>query len=106
LADSRRKLTAALGLALAFAVVAPLVPTDAHAQITMRSPSWSQLTPQEQKVLAPLAPEWDKLDAQRKQKWRGLAQRYPKMSPDEQQRIQQQMNTWARLTPQERAVAR
>ena len=72
----------------------------------MRSPSWSQLSPQERKILAPLAPEWDKLDAQRKQKWRGLAQRYPRMAPDEQQRVQQQMNSWAKLSPQERAVAR
>ena len=72
----------------------------------MRSPSWSQLSPQEQKVLAPLAPEWDKLEPQSKQKWRGLAQRYPTMAPDEQQRVHQQMQSWAKLSPQERAVAR
>jgi len=80
--------TVALGFALALAVTAAFVPTAAQAQITMRSPSWSQLSPQEQNVLAPLAPEWDKLDAQRKTKWRGLAQRYPKMEPVEQQRVQ------------------
>ena len=106
LARPRRKLTAALGLALGIAVLASLAPPSAHAQITMRSPSWSQLTPQEQKVLAPLAPEWDRLEPQSKQKWRGLAKRYPKMAPDVQQRVQQQMESWAKLTPQERAVAR
>ena len=41
----RRTVTAALGLALALAVSTALVPIVAHAQITMRSPSWSQLTP-------------------------------------------------------------
>ena len=59
----------------------PSVHPSRHAQITLGSPSWSQLSPQEKQMLAPLASDWDKLDAQRKQKWRGIAQRYPKMSP-------------------------
>ena len=75
--------------AVVLVVVLALLPSAALAQITMGSPSWSQLTPQEKQVLAPLAPDWENLDAQRKQKWRGIAQRYPKMGPDEQQRIQQ-----------------
>ena len=77
--------TALLSLVL---VLAPaLIPSAAHAQIALGSPSWSQLTPQEKQVLAPLASDWNNLDAQRKQKWRGIAQRYPKMAPDEQQRL-------------------
>ena len=55
-------LTLALSLALAFA------PSAALAQITLGSPSWSQLSPQEREVLAPLAPDWDSWDSQRKQK--------------------------------------
>ena len=35
----------------------------AQAQITLKSPSWNALTPQEQQILAPLAPDWNKLDA-------------------------------------------
>ncbi len=93
-------LTLVLALAPAFFLSA------ASAQITLGSPSWSQLSPAEKQVLAPLAPEWDQWDAQRKQKWRGIAQRYPKMGPDEQQRIQQQMKSWAELTPQQRNAAR
>jgi len=93
-------------LTLALALVPALCPSVATAQITMGSPSWSQLSPSEKQVLAPLAPDWDNLDAQRKQKWRGLAQRYPKMSADEQQRIQGQMKSWAELTPQQRQAAR
>ena len=46
LAYERRKVTATLGFALALlAVSTALAPDTAQAQITMRSPSWSQLTP-------------------------------------------------------------
>ncbi len=90
----------AVALALASAPVA-------HGQITLSSPSWSQLTPQERATLAPLAPpEWDRLDAPRKQKWLGLAQRYPTMPPERQARMRDQMQAWARLTPDERRGAR
>jgi hypothetical protein len=100
----RRLIRAVLiGLALAF-----LLPAGAIAQaVAIPPPSWTDLSPAERQILAPLAPpEWDKLDAQRRLKWRGIAQRYPRMTPTEQQRVQQQMRTWAQLTPQERAAAR
>ncbi len=73
---------------------------------TAAGPNWSQLSPSERQILAPLQPEWEKLDAQRKQKWRGIAERYPRMSPAEQQRVNEQMRPWASLSPQERAAAR
>lgn len=67
-------MAAALSIvALAFAALVTSLP--AHAQIGMGSPSWSQLTPAEKQVLAPLASDWERLDPQRKQKWRGIAQR-------------------------------
>ena len=90
---------AAAGVLLAAASVT-------HAQITLKSPAWAELSPQEKQILAPLAPDWDKLDASRKAKWRGVAQRYPTMKPDEQQRMQQQMRSWASLTPEQRNAAR
>ncbi|MFO1283302.1 MAG: DUF3106 domain-containing protein, partial [Burkholderiales bacterium] len=79
-------MTAALAAALFV-----LAPAPSLAQIALKSPRWTELSPQEREVLAPLAQDWDKLDAQRKQKWRGIAQRYPKMSADEQAKIQEQM---------------
>jgi len=91
---------------LALTLALALSPSPAPAQITLGSPSWSQLTPKEREILAPLQSDWDQLDAQRKSKWRGIAQRYPKMKPDEQQRIHDQMKGWAELTPQQRATAR
>jgi hypothetical protein len=78
----------------------------ANAQTTRQNPSWGQLTPDEQQILAPIKAEWDKLDAPRKRKWIGIAQRYPKMKPEEQTRLQKRMQEWASLTPDQRRAAR
>ena len=69
-------------------------------------PAWSELTPAQQKVLAPLQPDWDSLDTTRRRKWVGIAERYPKMKPAEQQRLQKRMTDWAKLTPAQRQEAR
>ena len=69
-------------------------------------PAWSELSPSQQKVLAPLAPEWDQWDTVRRRKWVGIADRYPKMKPAEQERLQRRMEAWAKLSPAERKAAR
>jgi hypothetical protein len=69
-------------------------------------PAWSELTPAQREVLAPLAHEWDNLDTTRRKKWIGIANRYPKMKPQEQQRLQKRMRDWAALTPEQRKAAR
>lgn len=69
-------------------------------------PMWSELSPKQQAVLAPLAADWDKLDTTRRKKWVTIANRYPRMKPDEQQRLQSRMQDWANLTPAQRRVAR
>ena len=69
-------------------------------------PLWSELSPKQQAVLAPLAADWDQLDTTRRKKWVTIANRYPKMKADEQQRLQSRMQAWAKLTPAQRRVAR
>lgn len=69
-------------------------------------PLWSELSPKQQAVLAPLAADWDSLDTTRRKKWVTIANRYPKMKPDAQQRLQTRMQAWAQLTPAQRRVAR
>jgi hypothetical protein len=71
-----------------------------------KQPDWSQLTPEQQQILAPLASDWNKWDDRRRNKWLLTAKRYPKMKQDEQQRLQTQMKDWAKLTPEQRAIAR
>jgi hypothetical protein len=67
---------------------------------------WSELSPQQQHVLGPLAADWDNLDTTRRKKWVTIANRYPKMKPDAQERLQTRMQAWAKLTQDERRLAR
>ena len=69
-------------------------------------PAWSELTPVQQKILAPLQADWDSLDATRRKKWVAIANRYPTMKPQAQQRLQKRMTDWAKLTPAQREAAR
>lgn len=69
-------------------------------------PAWSELTPAQQKILAPLQADWDSLDTTRRKKWVTIANRYPGMKPQEQQRLQKRMTDWAKLTPAQRQEAR
>jgi hypothetical protein len=71
-----------------------------------KPPDWSQLTPEQQQILAPLANDWNNLDERGRKKWLLTAKRYPKMQPEEQQRLQTQMKDWVKLTPEQRQIAR
>lgn len=94
-------------LASALAVACWLAVTPALAVVPpIIQPNWSQLTPDQQKTLAPLAGEWDAMSALRRTKWLGISQRYAKMTPDEQARVQKRMRDWARLSADERKTAR
>ena len=79
------KALAALISGLCFALSAFAATAD------KKQPDWSQLTPEQQQILAPLASDWSDFDDHWRKKWLLLAKRYPKMKPDEQQRIQTQM---------------
>lgn len=71
-----------------------------------KQPDWSQLTPEQQQILAPLASDWNNFDDRRRKKWLLTAKRYPKMKPEQQQRMQTQMQDWAKLSPEQRRIAR
>lgn len=69
-------------------------------------PAWSQLKPEQQRVLAPLKDDWSNLEGPRKRKWIGIANRYPQLPAEEQARVQRRMKDWAALTPEQRSSAR
>lgn len=96
------------GIILSFALCVPVVATPPTTAIigTPPQPSWTQLSPQQKGILAPLAKDWDDLENIRKKKWLGIAERYPNMKLDEQQRVQDRMREWARLSPTERMKVR
>lgn len=98
-----------LAFALALSASAQQSPNDtatASAKSKPQRPLWSELSPKQQAVLAPLAADWETLDTTRRKKWVTIANRYPKMKPDEQARLQPRMQDWAALTPAQRRVAR
>jgi len=90
-----------LGLCLALSAFSAV-----GAAANKKSPDWAQLTPDQQRILAPLASDWNNFDERRRKKWLLTAKRYPKMKPEQQQRLQAQMQDWANLTPEQRRVAR
>jgi hypothetical protein len=91
---------AALGLfALVFACASFAAPPK-------KNPAWTDLTPEQQQTLQPLAGEWGSMDAPRKVKWIGIAKRYPAMTEVEQKRVQTRMSDWVKLSPDQRREAR
>ena len=92
------RITVAL-FALAFACAS-------HAAPPRKNPAWTDLTPEQQQTLQPLAGEWNTLDASRRTKWIGIAKRYPAMTEIEQKRVQTRMADWVKLTPDQRRGAR
>jgi hypothetical protein len=105
LAKAARALIVWLLLACMTSPVAMAQGKPASKSSTVK-PQWSELSPRQQHVLAPLAPEWENLDGTRRKKWVEIANRYPRMNPDEQIRLQKRMQDWAKLSPEQRRVAR
>ncbi len=94
-------------LAFALAVACWLIATPGHAVVSpLTQPNWAELSPEQKRILAPLASEWDQMESFRRKKWVGIAQRYPSLGAEEQARMQRRMTEWAKLTPEERKQAR
>jgi hypothetical protein len=70
------------------------------------TPSWTALTPDQKRNLAPLAAVWDAMDSVRKEKWLAIERKLSKMKPEDQLRTQERMRDWAKLSPEQRRVAR
>ncbi len=81
-------------------------PTSFVADVSFLGPQWNDLSPGQQKILAPLAAKWNDLPAERKSKWMALAQRYPTLAPADQEKLQSRMSEWASLKPRDRERAR
>jgi hypothetical protein len=78
-------------------------PADKRAETR---PSWSELTPEQQQALQPLASNWPTLSEAQKRKWIALSRNYRQMKPDEQAKLHSRMNEWVALSPQQRTLAR
>lgn len=95
------------GLTLLLLLAAgPLWADAGKGRITPPQPSWSQLNPEQKRILAPLAEEWNGMEHHRRQKWLDIARRYPRLSPEEQARMQRRMQSWHAMPPEDKERAR
>lgn len=96
-----------LALIVSLCVALPAMAAQERTERSRKEPpAWSELTPEQQRILAPLSREWGELDGTRRKKWIAIAKRYPKMTPKAQERLQKRMVEWANLTPEQRRAAR
>lgn len=103
---AKRRLLA--GLIFSLSLIASVVAAPPTTAIigTPPQPGWTQLSPGQKEILAPLARDWDAMESLRKKQWLGIAERYPNMKPNEQLRVQARMQEWVRMTPEQRAKVR
>lgn len=99
-------LVAALALPGGAAHCAGTPTVTAAAVVTPPQPNWAELSPEQQRILAPLGKDWDQMEYFRRKKWLGIAARYTRLSPDEQKRVQERMEEWVRMSPEQRRTVR
>ncbi|MDP3621463.1 MAG: DUF3106 domain-containing protein [Polynucleobacter sp.] len=103
----------ALGLMFMIPMLAPSnpalaqnAPPTAAVSAAKHSGNWENLSPVQQRILAPLEEDWSYLSNERRQKWIQVANLYPKMKTVDQERLQLRMNDWAKLSQKDRRIAR
>ncbi|MDB5884536.1 MAG: putative transrane protein [Polaromonas sp.] len=100
-------------LGLAFSAFAQQQPSALPAsaagtgKMVATGPAWDQLTPSQQKALAPLASSWNTgMSEAHKRKWLEISRNYGTLTPQAQATLTSRMNEWVALSPQQRAQAR
>src|SRR5690606_2489469 len=93
-------------LLLPFALVALLlILAPAHAA-QPAAPSWSQLSPQQRELLAPLERRWDRMPPVRRARLALLAERWAGMDQDQRRAARERLARWRGLNEERRALRR
>ena len=69
-------------------------------------PKWTDLKPDQQLALQPLASGWNSISEAQKRKWLQISKNYPTLPPADQATMHSRMNEWVTLSAQQRAQAR
>ena len=81
--------------------------SGAMAKVVVRGTAWRELTPMQQRALAPLAATWNTgVNESQKRKWLEVSKNFHTLSPEDQATLNSRMNDWVALSPQQRAQAR
>lgn len=94
--------------ALLVAALAASAQPRARDPATLKTPQtpWYRLSPDEQRILAPVAPEWDRLPGYQQERLKGAVRHYPSWRPIQKERFEQRIRDWASMTPEQRREAR
>lgn len=68
--------------------------------------SWSQLSPQQQNILAPAHDNWDRMQESQHRRLINAAKHYPELTPSQQARFQKRLPVWIQLPGPDRERAR
>ena len=67
---------------------------------------WNSLSPDERRVLEPVAPDWPRLPGYQQERLKGAAKKYPSMQPIQKERFEARLKDWAAMSPDQRRAAR
>lgn len=90
----------------ALAASAALRPAGLPTPVAASRPSWTELTPEQQQALAPLASSWNSISEPQKRKWLEISRNYRALTPERQTKLNSRMSEWVALSPQQRVQAR
>jgi Protein of unknown function (DUF3106) len=90
------------GLLIAFGLGTP-----AHAyDPSIPQTPWTRLSPDERRILGPIAADWEHLPGFQQQRLIASARRYPSLLPIQKERFDDRIREWASMTPEQRRAAR
>ena len=80
----------------------------ALAQPELRTPQtpWTSLSPEQRRILGPVAPDWDRMPGYQQQRLMSAARQYPSLQPIQKERFEQRIRDWSAMTPDQRRAAR
>jgi len=93
---------------LIFAGALAALATLAGANNDLRTPQtpWRSLSPEQQRILGPVASDWDRLPGYQQQRLMSAAKKYPALQPIQKERFDQRLRDWTTMTPDQRKAAR
>jgi hypothetical protein len=68
--------------------------------------SWSELSPKQQELLAPLKNDWNSMTNAQQERWLKVGRKYETEPVERQAIMRERVSTWSELTPREKAAAR
>ena len=100
-----RKIARLIGLVLLAWAALAQAEHDGFDRDAPRTP-WGKLSPEERRILGPVAPEWDRMPGYQQERLKGAARKYPALRPIQKERFEARIRDWAAMTPEQRRTAR